>query len=103
MCHEVGDRLILLVADPGDDGDGEFGNGLSDHIVVEDEEVGLCAAAADDDHSVVAVAAVEDVDQAGEELLGVVLALYYGKIFVNPERIAERVIIEGMVEVLPAG
>jgi hypothetical protein len=103
MRHEVGDRLILLVADAGDDRNGEFGDGLSDHVVVEDEEVGLCAAAADDDHCVIAVAAVEDVDQAGEELLGIVLALHDGKIFVYPECIAEGVVVEGMVEVLPAG
>ena len=36
-------------------------------------------------------------------MLGVVLALYDGKIFVDPERIAEGVIVKGMVEVLPAG
>lgn len=65
MGHQIGDGLIFLMADAGDDGYGEFGDGLSDIIVIEDEEIGLRATAPDDDDSVVWLCAVEYIDEAG--------------------------------------
>src|SRR6202022_1357377 len=37
--HHIGDGLIFLVPDAGDDGNWEFGDRLADHIIVKDEEV----------------------------------------------------------------
>ena len=101
--HQIGDGLVFLVADAGDDRDWKFGDGLADTIVVEDEKVGLCAAAAYDDDGVVWFCAGEHIDQPGQELLCVVLALNDGEIVIDGKAVAEWVVFQGVMEVLPAG
>src|ERR1700761_2579291 len=101
--HQVGYRLILLMADACDHRDGKPGDGPGDTVVVEDEKVRLGAAAANDHHGIISDLAVEDVDKPVHEGLGITVALYGCKILCRLYAVPIRIVLQSMLEILPAG
>ncbi|MNL56829.1 hypothetical protein D3C87_1803500 [compost metagenome] len=84
----------------GNDGDGKFGNGPAQFIIVKDEEVCLCPSAPDDEQGIVGFTRLEYLYNFGEELPGIGFALNKGKIIIHLKTVTKGIVVKRMLKIL---
>jgi len=76
MRHQVGDGFVAQVADAGEHGDAQSCDGAGNLVLVEDQQVGLCAAAAYDDHRIEGIGYGGDLLQSADDGADIFRSLY---------------------------
>ena len=101
--HGIDDRVVALVADAGDDGQGELGAVGGQQIGVEVREVRRGASSADDDNDVPVVDVPVDAVEGGDDAPFHPLALHHGREQAGVEHVAVGVGRELVAEVAISG